>query len=96
VARERTVEEVAEELEKLWHELQRLADRFDTAPFVRTDLHNEQIRSLNKGLVDARAEFDKGLASVARLQMWILGVLGSVLIAAVVAVITAIAQGGLG
>jgi hypothetical protein len=84
VARERTIEEVAEDLDKMWREVQRLADRFDNAPFVRTDLHNEQIRSLTSGL-----------ESVARLQMWILGLLGSILVAVVVAVITAVARGGL-
>jgi hypothetical protein len=94
VARERTIEEVAEDLDKLWREVQRLADRFDNSPFVRTDLHNEQIRGLTTGLSNARAEFDRGLASVSRLLMWILGVLGTVAVAAVVAVISAVAQGG--
>jgi hypothetical protein len=85
VARERTIEEVAESLDKLDLKVQRLAERFDNPPFVRTDLHNEQIRSLTSSL-----------ESVARLQMAILAVLGSILIAAVVAVITAVARGGIG
>jgi hypothetical protein len=85
VARERTLEEVTEELEKLWREFQRLADRFDTAPFVRAELHNEQI-----------AHIRDDLGGLKTMLMWILGILGSVLVAGVVALITAVAQGGLG
>jgi hypothetical protein len=85
VARERTIEEVYEDLEKLRLEMQRLADRFDNAPFVRADLHNEQIRGLSAALDSVRA-----------LQTIILGMLGSIIVGAVVVVITAVARGGIG
>jgi hypothetical protein len=85
VARERTNEELGEHLDKMQSELQRLADRFDTAPFVRADVHNEQIKGITKEL-----------ESVSRLLTWILGLLGSVVVALLVAVITAVARGGLG
>lgn len=85
MARERTIDEVAEDVEELTVQVRRLGDRFDNAPFVRADLHNEQVSSLRSDL-----------SSVKSMQMWILGIFGSILIAGVVTAITAVARGGLG
>ena len=73
------------DLERLTAVVQRLADRLDNAPFVRSDLHNEQINNLRSDISGVRS-----------MQMWVLGLLGSILIAAVVVVITAVAQGRVG
>lgn len=83
--RARTVDEVAEDVEQLTTQVQRLADRLDNAPFVRADLHNEQIGNIRDAIAAVRA-----------LQMWILGLLGTMLVALGVVVITAVAQGRLG
>ena len=83
--RERTIDEVAEDVEALTAQVQRLGEKFDNAPFVRADLHNEQINSVRNDL-----------ASVKTMQMWILGIFGSILIAGVVTAITAVARGGFG
>jgi hypothetical protein len=83
--RERTPGEIADDLERLARQVERLTDRLDNAPFVRLDLHNEQITNLRSDISGLRA-----------MQMWVLGMLASILVAAVVAGITAIAQGRLG
>jgi len=96
VAREHSIEEVVEDLEKLRYDVQRLADRLDTAPFVRVDVHNEQISKLTEKLKDTKEGLSEQLATVKSYQTWILGIMGSAAVAFVVAVITAIAQGRLG
>ncbi len=80
--RERSIDEAFEDLEKLSIHVQRLHDRLDSLPFVRADLHNEQINNLRSDISGVRT-----------MQMWVLGLLGSILIAAIVAFITAVAQG---
>lgn len=85
MARERTIEELAEDLEQLTAQVQRLGDRFDSAPFVRADLHNEQVTNI-------RGQLD-GLRTM---LMWILGILASVLVSGVVLVVSAVARGGFG
>ncbi len=80
--RELSIEEVAKDLEKLERQVQKLIERWDSAPFVRADLHNEQIQNLRSDIGGVRT-----------MQMWVLGILGSILIAAVVTFIGAIAQG---
>jgi len=82
--RERTLGEVADDLERLTRQVERLTDRLDNAPFVRLDLHNEQINNLRADITGLRT-----------MLMWVLGILASILISAVVMGITAIAQGGL-
>jgi hypothetical protein len=82
--RERTLGEVADDLERLTRQVERLTDRLDNAPFVRVDLHNEQVSNLRSDISGLRT-----------MLMWILGILASVLISAVVMGITAIAQGRL-
>jgi hypothetical protein len=52
---------------------------------VRTETHNIQI-----------AHIRDDLSGLKTMLMWILGILGSVLVAGIVAVIAAVAQGGIG
>ena len=82
--RERTLGEVADDLERLTRQVERLTDQLHNAPFVRLDLHNEQINNLRADITGLRT-----------MLMWVLGILASILISAVVMVITAVAQGGL-
>ena len=83
--RERTLGEVDRDLERLTREFEQLQQRLNNGAFVRVDLHNEQINNL-------RADIN----GVRTMQMWVLGILASILVAAVVAGITALAQGRLG
>ena len=82
--RERTLGEIAEDLERLTRQVERLTDRLDNAPYVRLDLHNEQISNLRSDISGLRT-----------MLMWVLGILASVMISAVVMGITAVAQGRL-
>jgi len=83
--RERTLGEIDRDLERLTREFEQLQQRLNNGAFVRVDLHNEQINNL-------RADIN----GVRTMQMWVLGILASILVAAVVAGITALAQGRLG
>lgn len=85
MARERTIGELSEDVEWLIKRMQRLDDRISKAPFVRADLHNEQIANI-RGRLD-------GLHTM---LMWILGILATMLVSGVVIVISAVARGGLG
>jgi hypothetical protein len=80
--RERTLGELADDLERLARQVERLTDRLDNAPFVRLDLHNEQINNLRSDISGLRT-----------LLMWVLGILASVLISAIVLGISAVAGG---
>ena len=82
--RERTLGEVAEDLERLTRQVERITDRLEHLPFVRADLHNEQVNNLRSDISGLRT-----------MLMWVLGILASVMISAVVMGITAVAQGRL-
>jgi hypothetical protein len=81
--REPSLPEVAEDVAELKHEVRRLADRLDAAPFVRADLHSEQIGSLK--------------ASVAGLETrvnLVLGLLTTSIIGAIVVLVISAGRGG--
>lgn len=56
--------------------------------FVRADLHNEQIGSVRSDIAKLERSTSDGIASVKAMQMWMLTLLGTLLVAVVVAVIT--------
>lgn len=56
--------------------------------YVRADLHNEQIGSVRSDIAKLDRSTSDGLASVKNMQMWMLTLLGTLLVAVVVAFIT--------
>jgi hypothetical protein len=70
-------------LEDVRRELSRLRNELDSAPFVRRELHDEQIRDLREAV--------KRVASHAQ---WTFGLLASSIISAVVVFALTVAQGG--
>jgi Haemolysin XhlA len=83
--RARTLGELDRDVERLARDLDQLQTRLNNGAYVRADLHNEQINNLRSDISGIRT-----------MQMWVLGILASILVSAVVAGITAIAQGRLG
>lgn len=71
----------------------RLHERIDSLPFVRADLHNVEIQNLGNRITSVSDGLRNDIGSVRTMQMWILGILGTILIAAVVTFIGMIAQG---
>lgn len=71
--RQRSLEEVTEDIFELRQKVSDLGKRIDGAPFVRADLHAEQLDRI-------RSE----LASVRSLTMWTLGILCTFIIGAIV------------
>jgi len=94
VPREPTLGELADDVEKLTVQVQRLGDRLDNAPYVRRDLHDEQITNVRNDIRRVQASTTEGMAGLRTMQMWMLGVMGSILVAAVVAVIANVAGSG--
>jgi hypothetical protein len=73
--------EVADEIDELRRELSLLRVEFDAAPYVRRELHDEQIRDIREAM--------KRVASHAQ---WTFGLLASSIISAVVVFAIAVAQ----
>jgi hypothetical protein len=94
VPREPTLGELADDVEKLTVQVQRLGDRLDNAPYVRRDLHDEQINNVRKDIHAVQTSTTDGMAGLRTMQMWMLGVMGSILVAAVVAVIANVVGSG--
>jgi hypothetical protein len=70
-------------LDEVRKELCRLCDQLDAAPYVRRELHDEQIRDLREAM-----------RRVASHAQWTFGLLASSIISAVVVFAIAVAQGG--
>lgn len=96
MARERTLEDIAEQVDWLTKQVEwstkqvnrlpsRLDDRMNKAPFVRVDLYNVEMRSIRERL-----------DSLHTMLMWILTILSGIVVAVVVTVISAVARGGFG
>ncbi|HEV2928874.1 MAG TPA: hypothetical protein VGW74_09285 [Propionibacteriaceae bacterium] len=92
--RERTPEELAEdisdlrgdmgrELGQVRDQVSRLVDRLDTAPFVRSDLHAEQIDRLRGDVGSLRS-----------LTMWTLGLMCSSIVGAIIVLVITAGRGG--
>jgi hypothetical protein len=92
--RERSLAEIAEDLDELRRHVDarmielsttvtRLSDRFDNSPFVRSDLHSEQIGNVRKDI-----------ATLRQLTMWLLGLLVSAIIGAIVVLVITAGRGG--
>jgi hypothetical protein len=75
--------EVADDVDDMRRELSRLRDDFESAPFVRRELHDEQIRDLREAM-----------ERVATHAQWTFGLLASSVISAVVVFAITVAQGG--
>ena len=75
--------EVADDVDEVRRELSRLRDELESAPFVRRELHEEQIRDIREAM--------KRVASHAQ---WTFGLLASSIISAVVVFAVAVARGG--
>jgi len=56
--------------------------------FVRADLHNEQIGSVRGDIARLDRSTTEGIAGVKSMQMWMLTLLGTLLVAVVVAYLT--------
>lgn len=69
-------------LDDILREVRRLGDQFDAAPFVRRELHDEQIRGVREAMdrVSAHAQ-------------WTFGLLASSIIGAIVVFALSLAQG---
>jgi hypothetical protein len=75
--------EVADDVDEMRRELSRLRDEFDAAPYVRRDLHDEQIRDIREAM-----------KRVAAHAQWTFGLLASSIISAVVVFAIAVVQRG--
>ena len=75
--------EVADDVDEVRRELSRLRDELASAPFVRRELHDEQIRDIREAL-----------ERVATHAQWTFGLLASSIISAVVVFAIAVAQRG--
>jgi hypothetical protein len=73
--------EVTDEIDEMRRELSRLRDEFDAAPYVRRELHDEQIRDIREAM-----------KRVAAHTQWTFGLLASSIISAVVVFAIAVAQ----
>jgi hypothetical protein len=91
--RERTLGEIDRDLERLTRDFDQLQARLHNGAFVRADLHNEQIANLRGDIKGARTNLGAEISGVRTMQMWMLGILASLLIAAVTTGIALIAQG---
>lgn len=69
-------------LDDIQREVRRLADQLDTAPFVRRELHDEQIRGVRESM-----------QRVAAHAQWTFGLVASSIIGAVVVFVLSLAQG---
>lgn len=76
-------DDLAKGLDDVRRELHRLADQLDTSPFVRREVHDEQIRGIREAM-----------GRVASHAQWTFGLLASSIIGAVVVLAMAAAQGG--
>ena len=88
--RQRSLDEVAEDLIELRREHKRLAERLDAAPYVRQDLHAEQLDRLRSDIKGVRAE----IASVRALTMWTLGLLCTSIIGAIIVLVISAGTAG--
>lgn len=68
---------------ELQRDIRHVGDRLDSAPFVRVELHNEQLDRVRSDIASLRA-----------LTMWTLGLLCSQFVGAIVVVIVSVARGG--
>lgn len=81
--RQRSLDEVAEDLIELRRDHKRLEGRLDAAPFVRQDLHAEQLDRLRSDIAGVRA-----------LTMWTLGVLCTSIIGAIIVMVISAGTAG--
>lgn len=92
--RERSIDEIAEDVDRLRLEVNarmtelaaivvRLQDRFEHAPYVRQDLHSEQVTNLRNDITSLR-----------QLTMWLLGLLVSAIIGAIVVLVITAGRSG--
>lgn len=77
--RERSIDEIAEDLADLKADMHKL---------VRVDLHAEQLGRLRDDIASARGD----VSSLRHLTMWTLGILCSQIIAAIVGIVVAVAR----
>jgi hypothetical protein len=91
--RERSIGEVADDVDRLRHDMDRrmtdmatrhtqLAAKVDAAPYVRVDLHTEQITNLRGDV-----------ASLRQVTMWLLGLLVSAIVGAIVVLVITAGRG---
>jgi hypothetical protein len=92
--RERSLGEIADDVDRLRSHtdaivaelatrVTKLTDRLDHAPFVRADLHSEQISSVRNDI-----------SALRQLTMWLLGLLVSAIIGAIVVLVITAGRGG--
>jgi hypothetical protein len=77
------VDEMRDGLDDVRRELRRLVEQLDTAPFVRRELHDEQIRGMRESM-----------GRVASHAQWTFGLLASSIIGAIVVFAITVARGG--
>ena len=91
--RERSIGELTEDVEQLRQHvdarmvelaasINQLRDRLDNAPYVRNDLHSEQIQNIRGDI--------KALRTV---TMWLLGLLVSSIVGAIIVLVVSVASG---
>jgi hypothetical protein len=81
--RQRSLEELDEDVVELRRDVRHVGERLDSAPFVRVDLHAEQLDRLRSDISSVRA-----------LTMWTLGILCSAIVGAILVMVVAVARGG--
>jgi hypothetical protein len=79
----RSLEELDDDVVDLKREVHNVADRLDKAPFVRVELHNEQVDRLRADIAGVRA-----------LAMWTLGIMCSAIVGAILVFVIAVARSG--
>ena len=94
MAREPTLGELADDVVDLRREVRMLSDAVGR-DFVRADLHNEQIGNIRSDLAGLRQSQTEGFSGLNSKFMWVVGILGMILVAVVVAAVTN-AMGGAG
>jgi hypothetical protein len=75
--------EVVRDLQRVSARVDRLAERWDDAPFVRSDLHSEQMGSVRKAVEDLGTRVN-----------YLLGLLVSSIIGAIIVLVISAGRGG--
>lgn len=86
--------ELADDLSEFRSELRLMREAMHR-DFVPRDLHNEQIATIRGDIAGLRSSQAEGFAGLDRRFMWLVGLLGSIFVAIVVAAVTSAMRGAI-
>lgn len=92
--RARSIEELDDDVHELARDVRKVGERLDSAPYVRADLHAEQLDRVRGDIAALRKATESDIASVRALTMWTLGILCSAIVGAVLVAVIAVVRGG--